>query len=262
MQISVNSVFDDAWPTFKENMGMLIGVYFVEWIITAAFNFGGSFILGVMQGARVDEVLVVTLQLFHAIVNFVLSSWIACGRDLFVLQTAKGQSPVFTLLFGGHAILWRRILLTLLGMIVFAFVLAPAVVIGVIVYGVTQDEDPAFLAGLGIGVLSVIPIVWLSLTYGQAWYVFLDQPVGVIEALRISRQITPGNRLSLFAIGILSGLIVFLGACACYVGVFFAAPLAFTLAVVAYMQMSGQRVVGGPYVTPPRERALPAQPNF
>jgi len=243
-QISVNGVFEDAWAVFKPNMGMLIGVYFVELLITAGFNIGGSIGIGVMQGARVDAVLVAIVQLVHFVVNLLLSTWIACGRDLFVLQTAKGQSPAFSLLFNGQGILLRRILLTLLGMVVSLVLFAPSVVIGFIIYGVTKNEEPAILTGAIVAALTMIPFIWLSLTYWQAWFVFLDQPASVMEALGISRQITQGNRPSLFAIGVLSSLLATAGACACYVGMLFTIPLAMTIAIVAYMQMTGQRVTG------------------
>lgn len=214
-----------------------------------------------MQGARVDEVLVGFLQLVHFVVNFVLASWLACGRDLYYLQTAKGQSPAFSMLFSGHGVLWRRILLSLLGVVVWAALCMPGVAIGFAIYAITGDEEPSIIVGGLVAALAIIPIVWLSLTYWQAWFVFLDQPVGVTEGLRVSRQITQGNRPSIFAIGVLSSLLGIAGACACYVGLLFTVPLAYMIAIVAYMQMSGQRVIGA-YEIPPRERALPAQPSY
>lgn len=249
-QISVNGVFETMWPVFKANMGMLIAVFFVEWLITQVFNYGGAFTFIGMQAGGVDPMFVGILQIVHGIANSVITIWLASGRDIFYMETAKGFSPPFSRLFAGHVLLWKRFLFSLLAGLAAVVVFAPAFVVG---FGVAaaSDEEAGLVAGFATGAVCVIPWIWIAYTYGQAWYVYVDQPVGVIEGIRISGRITPGNRLSLFAIGILGGLLVLAGLCAFLVGMFFTGPMFYLAMIIAYMQMTGQPIRGYDATVPP-----------
>jgi len=243
-RISVNGVFEVMWPVFKANMGMLIAVYFVEWLIGQAFNYGGAFTLVGMQAGGVDRVFVAILQIAHGLTNGLLAIWLASGRDIFYFETAKGLSPPFSRLFSGHLLLWKRLLLSLLGSIAGLVIFAPALIVGFAIAAASNDEEAGIIAGCVTAAVCFIPWAWVGLTYGQAWYVYVDQPVGVIEGIRISGQITPGNRLALFAIGILGAIMAFAGVCACLVGTFFTFPMLFMLSIVAYLQLTGQPIRG------------------
>lgn len=261
-KISVNGVFEDTWSIFKDNVGMLMLVHFVEWIIGQAFSNGGSVFVAILQNAGIDQMAAGLLQMAFGLSTMVLSVWLMSGRDLYFLRTAKGQSPGFSLLFAGHVVLARRLVLGLLYLLVGAAAVAPPFGIGYVVAQLSGDDTIGVVVGVAVGVVSVAVFIWIVLIYFMAWNICLDQSVGLVESLRMARAMSTGNRLSLFAVNILASLVMMAGVCACFVGVFFTMPLAYLAFIVAYMQMSGQPIAGASYVIPPRERALPAQPNF
>lgn len=261
-KITINGVIEDGWSVFQKNMGMMLLTFFVEFVILQAVNIGTAIPMVLVQQAAQDELVMVAVALGRALLMVLVAVWLGGGRDLYFLQTAKGLSPSFSVMFTGHLVLLRRFLLVVIMLLANVVFFLPAVFAGVLTAAMAQDEDAGFIVGLGVAALCVVPWAWFALTYFQAWYVCLDQPVGVFEGMRVSGEITRGNRLSLFALGVIIGLLFFAGACACYIGLFFTAPLAYMMSIVAYMHMSGQRVAGASYVIPPRERALPAQPNF
>jgi hypothetical protein len=261
-RISINNVFEDAWAVFKPNMGLMVLVYFVEWIITQVYSNGGQIPVMVIAEAVQNEAFLVVGLVGFVVTAMLLGIWLASGRALYYLETAKGQSPPFSRLFAGHSVLLRRFLLLLLYVLVIFGSILLAGGIGWAVTELSGDDDVGGVVGLAVGAVCACFVIWGLLVYGAAWFVVLDQDVGTIESLRISRQITAGNRLTLAGVYVLGALLSVAGVCACGIGTFVTTPLAYVAFIVAYMQMSGQPIVGASYVIPPRERALPAQPNF
>jgi hypothetical protein len=79
-------------------------------------------------------------------------------------------------------------------------------------------------------------------------YVLVDRDVGVIESLKISRQITAGNKLSLFLLYIVGSVLGILGVCAFCIGYLFVVGFMFLMLAVAYLTMSGQSIaIPAPY---------------
>ena len=68
-----------------------------------------------------------------------------------------------------------------------------------------------------------------------------------MDSLSLSREITSGNKLTLFLMGFLLAGIGLLGLLACIVGIFFAIAFAAVITAVAYRMMAGLPI------TQPRE---------
>lgn len=90
------------------------------------------------------------------------------------------------------------------------------------------------------GLICLVPLIILGLIFSQSQFLIVDRDVGSIESLRLSLQITRGNKVSLFLLGILGGLIVIAGIFACCIGLLFALPLVYLFMTTAYLAMSGQ----------------------
>ncbi len=73
-------------------------------------------------------------------------------------------------------------------------------------------------------------------------YVIVDRKVGVIESFRISRELTRGNLMNCFILGMAAFVIYTLGSAACYVGLIFAIPL--IVFALTYCQMQGEALAG------------------
>jgi hypothetical protein len=243
--INVNGVFNVMWPVFKANMGMLIAVFFVEMIIVQAVNFGSMIPLLAVQAGAPDPVMIIGVSVFRAILLMIVSVWLNNGRDLFYIQTAKGLNPNFSVMFAGHPYLLKRILLSLIWTAaLLLIVMLPGLIVGVITNAITGDDDAAMAAGFIVGTFLMIPMTWLGLVYFPAWFLVIDQPLGIFESLRVAKTISYGNRLSLFALSILFMLLAMAGYIACCIGILFTVPMVCMGAVVAYLQMTGQPIRG------------------
>ena len=89
-----------------------------------------------------------------------------------------------------------------------------------------------------------MPGVILALMFAPALWMVLDQRAGVLDALRMSREATHGNKLTLLAlwlVAFLPGVLVIV--CTCGLGVIFVQPFWFLLWCVSYLSMTGQTTV-------------------
>jgi uncharacterized membrane protein len=147
--------------------------------------------------------------LVFAIVQF----WLTLGLMTYFLKTARGESAEFTDLFTAGPVLLRAIGISFL-------------------YGLL------FIIGL---ILLVVPGFIILMMFSPALLVLIDQNVGVMESLSMSRQATNGNKLTLFALYIIMAfvapLIILL---TCGLGLFFVQPFALILFCVCYLAMTGQ----------------------
>ena len=85
------------------------------------------------------------------------------------------------------------------------------------------------------------PGIILALMLCQFYCLMIDRDMGVIESLEASRTLMRGNKLTLFAVwlvcGIVGGLAVVL---TCFLGAFFVVPFLSLMIPVVYLMASGQ----------------------
>jgi len=92
-------------------------------------------------------------------------------------------------------------------------------------------------------VLLIAPGIYLALRYGQYINAMVDRDLGVMDSFKYSSTITTNNRLNLFGLMGMVGVIILAGFLALCVGLFFAIPMAWLSWVVAYRWMQyGHRV--------------------
>ena len=190
-----------------------------------------------LQGLGIDIISGVAVQLVTQIVSIFLS----LGSAIYLLKMARGQPASLLDLFGGFPYLLRAFgALILLGLIVLG-VVTPCFLPGLISAIAIDIESPLTIGLLIVGgLIAAFLATVLSLMFGLYLYAMVDRDAGVIESLTISRQITAGNRLVLFLIYILAGLIAMLGVCAFCLPVFFTLGFSMLMLAVSYLSMSGQ----------------------
>ncbi len=225
-QIDLGDVFSRAWEIFKPQWGMCLGVVLLVWII----SFAVSMILGL-------------IPIVGPIAGNLFGMWLGIGQALFFLKTARGQpaqvgdiftgGPYFLSVLGGSILLGLMILGIGLGCFL------PPLLLGLAI-----SEEAAVVLGLLGGVVALALCVYVGLVFSQFYYLILDRNPGAVQALGLSRQITRGNRLTLFGIGLLCMLINLGGLLVCCVGVFVTTSYIMLLAPVIYLAMTGQPTAG------------------
>ena len=204
-RIDLADVLSRAWQIFKAKMWPCVGAAAFLLVI----SYGEAIAFALITGGRQQTLPESLFSLVFAIFQF----WLTLGLMAYLLKTARGESAEFTDLFSAGPILLRA-----LGTM--------------IIYGLL------FVIGL---ILLVVPGFIVLMMFSPALLVLIDQNTGVIESLRLSRQATNGNKLTLFAIYLMmtiaAPVIIVL---TCGLGVFFVQPFVVILFCVCYLAMTGQ----------------------
>ena len=135
------------------------------------------------------------------------------AKPCFFLKTARGQNATFADVFSGGPYFLNIILASILYSLI-------------LIAGVIMFIVPAFI---------------FTFMFSQFYYVILDRNVGAIDSLKLSKEMTTGNKLTLFVLGLLAGLLgLVVTLLTCGVGLLFVAPFMTLLGAVTYLAMTGQ----------------------
>ncbi len=205
-RIDLGETLGAAWQLYKANFGQIVLGGLAVMIMSVAI--GGA----VAYGTR--DLPFATQQVVSFAAN-VPSLWLSLGFFVFLLKIARGENASFDVLFSGG-----RYLLPALGAFVIMYL---SIIVGLI--------------------LLIVPGIIIALMFSQAFCILVDQNAGAIDSLRMSAQATRGNKLTLFALGLVTMMIVAMVTLfTCLVGYFFVAPFASVVYVTAYLGMTGQGV--------------------
>jgi hypothetical protein len=208
---SVEAVLNYSWEIWKQNLGILVGLYVV--IIVASY--ATALPLGFAQIAIEQNNGQEAGAIFSIIGNIVSSAvqlYLQIGMGQIMLKLARRQPAEFTELFTGGPIFFP--------------VLGVSILFGLAV-------------GLGM-LLLIVPGIILALMLWPTYWLVLDGKAGVIESFSLASTITKNNWGTGFLLALLQMAIGIVGMLALCIGIIFAAPLAMMLWPVAYLMMSGQ----------------------
>jgi len=214
VKADINDILSYSIKVWKENLGILVCATLVVIGISFAFAFISAIVEAMLKGgfqAQPTELSVI-FSLVFSLVSNVANIFISIGNFRLILALLRGQPASLGMLFGGG----ERLLPT----------------IGV-----------SILLGLAVGaglVLLVIPGIIVILFYWPATSLVIDRKTPVMQSFSLAREITKGNELTTFLMGLLAMGIVLIGVLALCVGLVFAQPLAAMLFACGYLIMSGQ----------------------
>jgi hypothetical protein len=196
----------------KKNWPVLIFAPAVGYLVVV----GLSFLPQIIIARLVQEPSVVMgLNIFAVLVNYVLQAYVSVGIMRLNLQAARGESPAFGTVFSGA----DRTL--------------PLFVLMVIM---------VLIIGLGLLFL-IVPGIILSLGLCMAPYYCADQKLGPIESLKRSWEATTGHKVSLFLFGLAVLVLALVGLLVCVVGVFVTSAIVSVAQAVVYTRLSGTHVM-------------------
>lgn len=212
-QIVLDDVFARAWAIYKDRLWscvLIIAVLLgVNWGLSIATNLGVSL---VERAFRHDTAIRVTTTVVLQVGVSAIGVWLAVAQTLIFLKIARGQPADL----GEVAQVGPYFVRALLAGLIIA-------------------------CAVGIGtMLCIVPGVILALMLSQTYFLIVDRDVGVLDSLRLSMEITNGNKLTLFGIYLIGGIIGGLGILACGVGIVFTLAFMQLLFAVTYVVMTGQ----------------------
>lgn len=225
--LGITECIEKAFELTKKHFGILLAV----WAIYFAISFGVGMVLGVVEvavgaaaggtaqpdfsssspgfptsepgGATVASTLT---SLVTNLISQAISIFLTLGITRFGLNFLSGKPAEIGMIFGEGALFLRSC--------------GAAILFGLMV-------------GLGL-VLLIVPGIYLALRFGQYQTAIVDRNMGIFDAFRYSSSITQNNKMSLFGLSILLGLINIAGALALCVGLLFTVPLTWLAGLIAY----------------------------
>ncbi|HEV7222524.1 MAG TPA: hypothetical protein VGN42_07470 [Pirellulales bacterium] len=234
--IDVGDVLTRTWEIYKDQMGLCIGCVMLCGVINYATQFVGQIINTGMEAAQLPLGVVVSTNVVLLIGQLVFQLWISVGQTMLLLKIARGEAASIGVIFEGGRYLLPTILASLaFGLGIFALVAICAIVAG-LAYLATKEPAVAVVVFVAI---YLVPGIYASLTFMQYFYLIVDRDLGAIESLTASREITQGNKLSIFAVGLIGGALYLAGALVCCVGAIFTGPYVVLSFTVMYLLMSG-----------------------
>ena len=236
--LDLGDVISRSWETYKAEFGLCLGAS----VLFMAISFGVNMVENVINiaAAAFDPAVGGITQVFTGIAGWVFTTWLTAGLVVFYLKAARRASPQIAEIFSGGKYLLRLVLAQIVVGLVCVGILLVGCGIPALIGGLAAGEDGAGI-GAVVGVaICMIPLIIIGLMVSQYQYLIVDQDMDAMESLRVSMQITKGNKLSLFLLGIVGGVIVFVGVLAFCVGFIFALPLVYVMGATAYLAMTGQ----------------------
>lgn len=210
-RIDLGEVLSTSWEIFKSQMGLVIGGVVLTGVITQVVAQVLGFVGGLLanNAGDIGILFIVVAQL----VGTIFSYYMTLGQTIFLVNIARGAPANIQDIFMGGPYLLRF--------------LGAAILMGI---------------GAMIGfLLLIIPGIIILLMFGQFVFLIVDKDMGIMDSLTTSKDITTGNKLTIFALGFVSLGIVLLGLLALCIGVIVAGPFVSLIFAVAYLRMAGQR---------------------
>lgn len=238
--IHIGDVLTQSWEIYKDQLWICIGVVVLCGIINYAVGFAGNIVNFGMGAVQAPAWAAFTVNIVMTMMQVAFQLWLSLGQTMFFLKVVRGETASVGIIFEGTPYLVRAIVATLIlalgGIAIVAVCAIPAV-------GVYLAKKDAALGSITFIALFFIPAIYIALTFYQYLYLIVDHNLGAIDSLLGSRDITRGNRLSIFLMGLIGFLLNLLGIIACCVGALFTASYIVLCMTVMYLLMSGGQTV-------------------
>lgn len=242
-QIFIGDILNRTWTIFKSQWAMCMAgtlfagfVMFVGYLILFYVPMG----IGVLLG---NQALIIVMVFVGYLVAAMFMLWMSIGMLRFLLGIARGREPNIGEVFrGGDALAptfgaWLIVWMASTGVIVITLA------VGTLLRGILmRAAGPAFAFSVFFVVIAtgyaISMVVWLI--FSQSFFLIIDGRAGVIDSLKLSKQLTDGNKLSLFALWLIASGLMFVSMLPLGLGLFVTFPFFMLMLPVVYLSITGQ----------------------
>ena len=243
--VSFDDVFNLTWRIFQLHIGPLALVGLIAFAIQAVqqvLGFGVNLLAEMSNDRLIVLASNISVNVFHFFVTPIVT--LGCSVPCLLLLRQGETKPGDFMKFTAH---YGRCLLKdfLYALVLLAIVLCMGVPLGILV--AVKQPEAALLVGIVLGIAMFVAFVWLTLSFYLANFFIIDRHAGALESLQLSWQFMSGNRLPVFGLTFVVGLVGgLLGCCTLGLGSIVVTPFFFLLSAVTYMLATGQRAALSP----------------
>jgi phage FluMu protein Com len=246
-RIQFEELFRRTWQIFSPNFGpcALVGLVMIGFLIGFQVL---SMAMGFAAQASGEPVFLVAFQFLNQVFSLLLQTWLNMGIAYVGIQLVRtGRVQVSDFFAIGPYYLRGLGMTFLVALIVFGAVvvcLLPA--LGILFAqggpnGIQANPVPIIIAAVLGGLTAIVIATWIMLRAYLGYPFILDRNAGALEALRLSDTYMSGNKLVMFAVLLIVGLVSGMFTCVtCYIGIIFVYPYGGVLTAVAYLTATGQ----------------------
>jgi phage FluMu protein Com len=259
-RIGFEQVLKQTWAIFMDQLGLcmaatllLVGFVIVTYIAGIALGF--SFFAVMDQAGGMGMAALVPVAILVIIVAFVGYTWLQLGVTILMIRICRGDRAEISALFAGGPFLMKGIGLGLL---------VGAINIGVsVLCKLPSWNNPDPMVDLLTDLAGNLITYVISLFFFLCLYLIVGRKMGVIESIQNSARFMQGNKLTLFLVHLVAGIIGgFFMLITCMIGGLFVLPYFMVLSAVVYLLATGQPTAvqrraalrqesSGPVIKPP-----------
>ena len=249
--IGFERVLASTWNVFIQNLGpclllglMLVGVYIAQQVLAYA--------IGLTAGAMRQQEAILAANIANNLINFLIQTFVQLAVAAFSIELARDGRASADAFSKAGAVYGRGLAVSFLIALLAGGILFVCMIPGIIAALLQSPEGMmvAFVIGVPIGVVGLLVV---TLHYYLSLYFLVDRRLGIIEAMSASGKFMHGNKLTvfglMFVVGILGGIFVLV---TCFIGAVAFYPFIAILASVIYLSATGQtiadRQIAKPYM--------------
>ncbi|REK12717.1 MAG: hypothetical protein DWQ37_10830 [Planctomycetota bacterium] len=212
-RIDLGETFSRTWQIYKSRLGATLGGALLAWFMMAVCNGLTNALIAPIGMAIGDDAGLAVNFILTQLASIAVSAFFLVGIARYTLQIARGQPAEIGQIFSGGPLFLRAFAIQLV-----------------------------LFVGTAIGMLLlIIPGVIVALMLSQSIFVLADHGTGVGDSLRLSMTAMKGNKLTLFALYLVTGLLaIVVIVFTCFIGFFFVVPFFFLMTAVVYLGVTGQ----------------------
>ena len=220
--LDVSLALSSGWALFKQHMGLMFGA-------------GAIYLVLVIAAALVGSVI--------PFAQFLVQGPLTGGLIILTLNLSRYDQAEISDLFLGFKNYGWLLLITLIQAAVVIAAMIPGVIVmivGGVIPAMTGASEPgvASIALLIVGFLLILILATIAVIFTYfAMYLIADKRAELGDALAAGYRAGKMNFWSILGLLILFGLVGFVSAIPCLLGLFFAIPWSFAVMVKAYEQL-------------------------
>ncbi len=214
--LDFGDIFSRTWTIFKSQLGMCVLVVLVFVLVLIGFRVGFFIFMMIATAITGSEAVGVLVNVLGVIVTSIVQIYLQMGLMRIFLKIARGQDFSVGELFSGGPL--------------FLPFLGASILVGL-----------AVAAGT---ICCIVPGVIVALMFSQVQYLVLDRQVPVFDSFGVSRKLMVGNKVTLFVIGLVATVLVWIVTlCTCGIGALAALPWFQLMMAVVYLTLIGEPTV-------------------